>query len=143
MIWSKTLHAIFGETTDPLVGLQKSCIAMGQLGSRFFNQFQEMGVQFHKGLPDNMEALCTPETRPGLIIMDDLMHVSSKSSQVTNLLTKGTHHLDLFAISLLQNLFHSGREQAGQNRNYHYTVLFKNPADTRYIKRPTLGPEVT
>ena len=105
-----------------------------------FNQFQEMGVQFHEGLPDNMAAICPPETRPGLIIMDDLMHVSSKSSQVTNLLTKGTHHLDLFAISLLQNLFHSGREQAGQNRNYHYTVLFKNPADTRYIKRPTLGP---
>ena len=99
-----------------------------------FNQFQEMGVQFHEGLPDNMEALCPPETRPGLIIMDDLMHESSNSSQVTNLLAKGTHHLDLFAISLLQNLFHSGREQAGQNRNYHYTILFKNPADTRYIK---------
>ena len=67
----------------------------GSAWQPIFNQFQEMGVQFHEGLPDNMEDLCPPETRPGLTIMDDLMHVSSKSSQVTNLLTKGKHHLDL------------------------------------------------
>ena len=36
--------------------------------------------------------------------------------------------------SLSQNLYPGGREQASQNRNYHYTVLFKNPADTRYVK---------
>ena len=113
---------------------QKMVYCYGSAWQPMFHQFQAMGVQFHEGLPDNVEALFPPETRPGLIILDDLMHESSKSPQVTQLLTKGTHHLDLFAIFLLQNLFQSGKEQAGQNRNYHYTVLFKNPADTRYIK---------
>ena len=27
-----------------------------------------------------------------------------------------------------------GRDQATQNRNYHYTVLFKNPDGARYVK---------
>ena len=95
----------------------------GSAWQPMFHQFQAMGVQFYEGLPDNVEALFPPETRPGLIIMDDLMHKSSKSPQVTQLLTKGTHHLDLFAIFLSQNLFQSGKEQAGQNRNYHYRSL--------------------
>ena len=50
------------------------------------------------------------------------------------LLTCDTHYLDLFAITLLQNLYSGGWEQATQNHNYHYTVLFKNPADTRNVK---------
>ena len=69
-----------------------------------------------------------------MLILDDLMQEAVQSPQVTQLLTRGTHHLELFAITLMQNLYPGGREQATQNRNYHYTVLFRNPADTRYVK---------
>ena len=40
-------------------------------------------------------------------------------------------------IGVTQNLYTPGRHAAGMNRNYQYTVLLRNPADTRCIK--TLG----
>ena len=99
-----------------------------------FEDFQALGVIFHPNLPDDLETLFPPEARPGMLILDDLMQEAVQSPQVTQLLTRGTHHLELFAITLMQNLYPGGREQATQNRNYHYTVLFRNPADTRYVK---------
>ena len=40
-------------------------------------------------------------------------------------------------IVVTQNLYALGEHSVGMNRDYHYTILFRNPADTRYIK--TLG----
>lgn len=99
-----------------------------------FERFKTLGVRFHRGLPDDLDTLFPPHQRPGLLILDDLMLEAVQSPSVTQLLTRGTHHLDLFAITLTQNLYPGGREQTSQNRNYHYTVLFRNPADTRYVK---------
>lgn len=62
-----------------------------------------------------------------MLILDNLMQESAKSSQITQLLMRGTHHLELFTITLSQNLYPGGQEQASQNCNYDYTVLFKNP----------------
>ena len=64
-----------------------------------------------------------------------LMQEVVQSPQVTQLLTRGTHHLELFAITLMQNLYPGGREQTTQNRNYHYTVLFRNPLTPVTSKR--------
>ena len=99
-----------------------------------FDHFRAFGVHFHPGLPEDMTELFPPAQRPGMLILDDLMQETTKSPQITQLLTHGTHHLDLFIITLSQNLYPGGQEEASQNRNYHYTVLFKNPADTRYVK---------
>ena len=88
-----------------------------------------------RGLPEvDLEELFPPQKGTGMIIFDDLMQEVSKSSEITNLLSRVTHHLGLFAICVAQNLFAGGKEQAGQNRNYHYTVLLKNPADASYMK---------
>ena len=90
-----------------------------------FDNFKNLGVQFHQGLPPlPLSDAFPPDKRPGLLILDDLMQETARS----------THHLNLFAITLAQNLYPGGKDQATQNRNYHYTVLFKNPADTRYVK---------
>ena len=78
-----------------------------------------MGVQFHKGVPKNTEALFTAQDIPSMVILDDLMHESSGSEQVTKLLTKLTHHLGLFAVSLAQNLFQSGKEKRLANATQH------------------------
>ena len=113
---------------------QKVVFCYGSTWQPIFDHFQALGVLFHPGLPEDVMDLFPPTQRPGMLILDDLMQESAQSPQITQLLTRGTHHLDLFAITLSQNLYSGGREQASQNRNYHYTVLFKNPADTRYVK---------
>ena len=85
-------------------------------------------MQFQPGLPEDVAGLFpTSQERPDMLILDNLMQESAKSSEITQLLTRGTHHLELFTVMLLQNLYPGGQEEASQNRNYHYTVLFKNP----------------
>ena len=89
-----------------------------------FDDFQTLGVIFRPSFSDDLEALFPPLARPGMLILDDIMQEAFQSPQVTQLLTRSTHHLELFAITLMQNLYLGGREQATPNRNYHYTVLF-------------------
>jgi len=113
---------------------QKIVYCYGSSWQPIFNRFRALGVHFQPGLPEDVTSLFSIPQRPGLLILDNLMQESAKSPQITQLLTRGSHHLDLFTITLSQNLYSGGREQASQNRNYHYTVLFKNPADTRYVK---------
>ena len=77
------------------------------------------------------------EQRPSLLVLDDLTRETVHSDQVMDLLSKKAHHLNLFLIVVTQNLYALGKHSAGMNRNYQYTILFRNPADTCYIK--TLG----
>lgn len=82
-----------------------------------FDKFKALGVEFHQGLPEDVALLFPPSSRPGLVVLDDLMKESAKSDGVSELLTRLSHHLDLFVIALSQNLFGGGKEQASQNRN--------------------------
>ena len=76
------------------------------------------------------------EQRPGLLALDDLMWETADSDQLMDLLSKGAHHLNLFVTAITQNLYAPGKHVAGMNRNYQYTVLFRNPADTHWSFMP-------
>ena len=92
-----------------------------------FDDLQTLGVIFHPNLPNELETLFPPSARPGMLILGDLMQEAAQSPQVTQLLTCGTHHLELFAITLMQNLYPGGREQATQNHNSITQYCFKIP----------------
>lgn len=126
--------AYFRRTDGSACYFQKIVYCYGSSWQPIFDRFKALGVVFQRGLPEDVAELFPPSQRPGMLIMDDLMQEAADSSHITQLLTRCTHHLELFAISLSQNLYPGGRQQTSQNRNYHYTVLFKNPADTRYEK---------
>ena len=65
------------------------------------------------------------------------MRETVDSHKVIDLLSKEAHHLNLFVTVVIQNPYALGKHSVGMNRNYQYTILFRNPADTHYIK--TLG----
>ena len=99
---------------------------------------QDMGVTFYPGIPTiPWEEVFPLEQHPGLLVLDDLKRETVDSYQVMDLLSKKAHHLNLFVIVVTQNLYALGKHSIGMNHNYQYTILFRNPADTRYIK--TLG----
>ena len=98
----------------------------------FTKMQQDMGVTFHPGIPT-----IPWEQFPSLLVLDDLMRETVDSDQVMDLLSKKAHHLNLFVIVVTQNLYALGKHSVGMNHNYQYTILFRNPTDTRYIK--TLG----
>lgn len=73
--------------------------------SMYKNMEKKYEIVFHKGLPDIKTNL--KEYKPRLIIIDDLMAESDQS--VTNLFTKGSHHMNLSVIFITQNLFYKGK----------------------------------
>ena len=79
---------------------------------------------FHEGLPDmnNFDG-----NEPVLLIIDDLMQETNES--VVNLFTKGSHHRNVSAMYLAQNLFPKNKFARTISLNAHYVILFKNPRD--------------
>lgn len=91
-------------------------------------------IVYRSGLPelDDFEDQSPP--KPKLVVVDDMMRESSGSSNVADLFTKGSHHINLSVFFITQNLFHQGRGQRDISLNAHYIVCFKNPRDRAQIK---------
>ena len=87
-------------------------------------------IEFIEGIDDNIQF--NPKVN-NFIILDDLMNDGVKSDTVSNLLTRGSHHLNLSVILLTQNLFHKGKNSRSINLNCQYLAYFKNPRDLSQI----------
>ena len=68
-----------------------------------------------------------------LVVLDDLIHESRNSDEVTSMFTRAAHHKPCFIIFITQNLFPPGKESRTRSLNTHYYVIFKNPRDKSQI----------
>ena len=66
-------------------------------------------TNFVEGVPSDLESMIDSSIRI-LVVIDDLMQELSNDQRITNLFTKGCHHCNLSVISMLQNIFHRGKE---------------------------------
>ena len=107
------------------------CYGMDQ---KLYHGMQETipNITFVKGVPNDLEATLDPSVR-NLIVLDDMMHQLSRNPRVTDLFTKGSHHLNLSVIFIVQNLFHKGKEFRDISLNCHYLVIFKSPRNNSQI----------
>ena len=92
----------------------------------FFNDIK--GVEFHEGLPD-LDTFDGKERT--LLILDDLMHETD--DRVSQIFTRVSHHKNLSALYLTQNLFYGSKQNRTISLNSHYLVLFKNARDATQI----------
>ena len=69
-----------------------------------------------------------------IVVLDDLIHESKNSQDVTSMFTRAAHHKPCFIIFIMQNLFPPGREARTRSLNTHYYVIFKNPRDKSQIE---------
>ena len=86
-------------------------------------------VEFVEGIPNVNELL---DGRRTLLILDDLM--AETDSRVTNLFTKGSHHLNATVIYVTQNLYNKCKENRTISLNTHYLIIFKNPRDVSQVE---------
>lgn len=89
-------------------------------------------ITFVRGLPEDFDKFIDP-SQNGFILLDDLMHESTKTNRVTELYTKTSHHANVSVCLVLQNIFHHGRERYSILRNSHYLVIFQNPLDQTIV----------
>ena len=68
-----------------------------------------------------------------LVVLDDLMVESSDDKSISNLFTRGSHHMNLSVIYIVQNLFNRGKMSRNISLNSQYLVLFKSPRDKQQI----------
>lgn len=91
-------------------------------------------VKFYQGLPDKLDdQTLLPKERRNLLIMDDLMHAASESSEVERCFTQYTHHRNLSVLYLVQNLFVQGKSSRTISLNCSYMIIFKSPRDCSQV----------
>ena len=69
-----------------------------------------------------------------IVVLDDLIHESKNSHNVTSMFTRAAHHKPCFIIFIMQNLFPPGKESRTRSLNTHYYAILKNPRDKSQIE---------
>ena len=98
-------------------------------------------IEFFEGLPnrENMETWST-NLDLNILILDDLMEKAAKSTDIVDLFTQYTHHLNFFVFFLVQNLFAGGKYFRTLSLNAHYFILFRTLRDQQQISN--LGRQI-
>ena len=87
-------------------------------------EFQSRGFVLHQDI------ISESDIQPyDIVVLDDLIHESKNSQDVTSMFTRAAHHKPCFIIFIMQNLFPPGREACTRSLNIHYYVIFKNSRD--------------
>lgn len=102
----------------------------------WFGAMEFINISSYKSCMRKAEGvIAAPEIRPhDLIVLDDLLHESKNSQDVTSMFTRAAHHSPAFIVYIMQNLFPPGKEARTRSLNTHYYVIFKNPRDKSQIE---------
>lgn len=93
------------------------------------SKLQGNGYKLHSGI------INVSDIQPyDIIVLDDLLHESKNSKDVTSMFTRAAHHKPTFIIFIMQTLFPPGKEARTRSLNTHYYCIFKNPRDKSQIE---------
>ena len=90
-------------------------------------------ISFIQGLPSSDIETLLDKRYQNLIILDDMMTEIADNPTIGNLFLRGSHHLNLSVIFLMQNIFPKGKQCRNISLNASYMVLFRNPRDKAQI----------
>ena len=86
------------------------------------------------GIPDHLnDQHCINVGKRNLLMFDDLMTEAKCNQRIADLFTKGSHHRNISAVYLTQNLFPQGKVCRDIILNTQYMVLFNNPIDRQQV----------
>ena len=92
-------------------------------------QLQERGYITHSDI------IPVSDIQPfDIIVLDDLIHESKNSQNVTSMFTRAAHHKPCTVVFVMQNLFPPGKEARTRSLNTHYYCIFKNPRDKSQVE---------
>jgi hypothetical protein len=103
---------------------------VGQWQSRYSEPIGNVAVQYRDGLPSEVDV---KEFKPHIVIIDDLLSEEGGDKKLANLFTKGSHHMGISVVFIVQNMFHKGSEMRTISLNSHYIMIMKNPRDRSQI----------
>lgn len=89
-------------------------------------KMQNPQIQFYEGIPETEEMR---KIKDLIIIFDDLNNQCINNEEVMDIFTVGSHHRNISAVVLTQNIFSKGKFSREISLNSNYMILFKNPRD--------------
>ena len=90
-------------------------------------------IEFVKDLPEDGFDQYMNGSESTLLILDDLMDVALKNKNVSDIFTRGVHHLNTSILLITQNLFYQASEQRNIKLNTQVYVLYNNIVDKTQI----------
>lgn len=103
-----------------------------------YDNLHRLGVELGEGLPESIDEdfpQVAPENETHIIILDDLMKEGVKDSNVLDIFTKWSHHKNITAFMLTQNLYHQGRHSVDISRNVSVAIFIVELRNIRVIER--------
>ena len=91
-----------------------------------------LNIHYHEGEPVDFK---NPRGEPCLLLLDDLLNDAYSSGSVCFLFTKGSHHRNISAILIKQNIFHQAKHFGDISLNAKYLILLKNVRDRSQFSR--------
>jgi len=88
-------------------------------------------IFFHEGLPtvDMLDS-----NKNIILVLDDLMNVCSRNSEILDIFTTNSHHKNISVIYVTQNIFCNGKNSRTISLNCQYIILTNNPRDRLQVK---------
>lgn len=102
----------------------------GQWQSSYSQPVPNVKIDYVDGLVDQAYV---QQKKPQIVVIDDLMTELGGDKNLANLFTKGSHHLGISVIFIVQNVFHQAPQMRTISLNSHYMILLKNPRDKSQI----------
>lgn len=97
-----------------------------------------MGVELREGLPESIEddfPTVVPSDETQIVVLDDFMKEAAKSEKVLNLFTKDSHHKNITAFMMVQNLYHQGKHSVDIARNVSVAIFIVEMRNIMVIQR--------
>jgi hypothetical protein len=98
--------------------------------TRLHKEMSDKNYNMREGLPKDFNFV----TKNSIVVLDDLMVDAKNDVGVTQLFTRGAHHIPCFVIFTQQDIFEGEKQRRTRQRNTQYMVLFKNPMDKLAIR---------
>ena len=98
-------------------------------------------IEFHEGLPTR-EFLETFDENGNhsILILDDLLQVASKDSNIVDLFCVYSHHANITVIFITQSIFPNAKQFRTISLNSQFILLFRNYRDELQVR--TLGRQI-
>jgi uridine kinase len=103
----------------------------GQFQELYKQRVENTNIVYSEFLP-KLEELKNMNVK--IIVIDDLMNEMGKNEKMSELFTRGSHHMNLSVIFIVQNLFHQSKQMRTISLNSQYIILLNNFRDQNQIE---------
>lgn len=129
-VWTRHLL----ENWKYLIDMNKKSVnvlwCFGQNQDLYRKPIKNVSIDYYQGIP-SLEKI--QDYHPDIIVIDDLMDDLKNDNNIRDLFTRGSHHMNISIIFIVQNIFNQDKNMRTISLNAHYINIMKGIRLTQQI----------